>query len=78
MARKIYVDTIVKFNKNGNMIPLAIIWEDGARYDIEKVTDARNAASLKAGGVGLRFTCLVNNRETYLFLEEDRWFVEEK
>ncbi len=38
--------------------------------------DVRRAASTKAGGQGIRYTVRVLGRETYLFEEENRWFVE--
>lgn len=40
--------------------------------------DVCRAASFKAGGVGIRYTCMVCSRETYLFFEEDRWFIERR
>ena len=30
------------------------------------------------GGVGDRYTCRINGRETYLWLEKGVWFVEAK
>ena len=60
------------------MKPLILYWEDGAAYEIQRVLDVRPAASLKAGGAGIRYTCLISGREKYLFFEEDRWFVEAK
>jgi hypothetical protein len=61
---------------------LSFIWENGKRYKIDKVLDVRPAASLKAGGAGLRYTVMVRDHETYLFLEEDKigakWFMERK
>jgi hypothetical protein len=42
----------------------------------DRVTNIRQAASLKAGGSGIRYTCMVHGRQTYLFYEEDRWFME--
>ena len=36
------------------------------------------AAALKAGGCGIRYTCRIRGQQTYLFLDGDRWFVEQK
>ena len=74
--RKVFIDVIVKFTKDGLKIPLSVIWEDGRRFDIDKVLDIRRAASLKAGGQGMRYRCRIRGRETYLWLEEGKWFVE--
>lgn len=76
MASKIFVDVVVKYDADGNIIPLAIGWEDGRVFEIDKVVDVRPAPSLKAGGQGLRFTCRILNKYRYLFFEDPRWFVE--
>lgn len=76
--RKVFVDVIVKYTKDGNKIPLRVIWEDGRRFEVDRIIDIRRAASLKAGGQGLRFKCRICGYETFLWLEEDRWFVEAK
>jgi len=75
---KIYVTVKAIFYADGLLRPMSIIWEDDREYTIDKVTDIRRAASLKAGGTGLRYTCRINGKDTYLFLEEGRWFVERK
>lgn len=78
MARKVYVEVVVRFNEAGEARPLSIQWEDGRRFDIDRVLDVRRAASLKAGGCGMRYTCRIQDRETYLFEDENRWYVEAK
>jgi hypothetical protein len=74
--RKVFIDVIVKFTKNGTKIPLWVIWEDGRKFEVDKVLDIRRAASLKAGGQGIRYRCRIMGRETYLWLEDEKWFVE--
>jgi hypothetical protein len=76
--RKVFIDVIVKFTKNGTKIPLLVIWEDGRKFEVDKVLDIRRAASLKAGGQGIRYKCLIRGRETFLWLEDEKWFVEAK
>ena len=76
MPRKVYVDVIARFRPDGRIIPLSLTWEDGLQYAIDRVLDVRPAASLKAGGSGLRYTCIIMGRQRYLWLEGDRWFVE--
>ena len=79
---KVYVSVIEVRHKDGRLLPLALVWENGKRYKIDKVLDVRPAASLKAGGAGMRYKIRVRDRETFLFLEEDKagakWFVERK
>lgn len=73
-----YVDVVAKFDIYGKIKPLSLTWEDGTVFEIDRVMDCRPAASLKAGGQGLRFTCSILNNQTYLFKEDDKWFVEGK
>ena len=49
---KVYVNVMAEFTKDGRLLPKSFIWKDGHIYEIQKVTDIRRAASLKAGGVG--------------------------
>ena len=72
---KQYVSVTAIFDEDGNLLPLSITWSDGRKFPIDKVTDVRYAASLKAGGAGIRYTCLIGRKERYIFLEENRWFV---
>lgn len=47
-------------------------------FEIDKVLDCRRAASLKAGGVGMRYIIQIGKRQSYLYYEDPRWFVEAK
>ena len=47
---KVYVQVNVQFREDGIMLPREIIWEDCVRYEIDRVTDIRQAAAMKAGG----------------------------
>lgn len=76
--QKVYVRVTAEFCEDGRLIPLSFVWEDGTKYMIDRVLDITHAASLKAGGVGLRYACMVRGHQTYLFHEEDRWFIERK
>lgn len=76
--RKVYVSVVARFTENGSIVPMSVIWENGIVYEIDRVLDVRPRASLKAGGAGLRFTCRIKGQVTFLYLEEDRWFVEAK
>ncbi len=75
---KTYVSVEVLFDEAGQMMPRAVQWEDGRVFAIDKVLDVRPAASLKAGGQGMRYTCRIRGKETYLFYENPRWFVERR
>ncbi|MGM9522363.1 MAG: hypothetical protein ACI3VB_07795 [Oscillospiraceae bacterium] len=75
---KVYVGVKAIFRPDGRLLPTSVIWEDGHEYEIDRVLDVRRAASLKAGGTGMRYTVRIGRTETFLFLEEDKWFVERR
>lgn len=77
MDNKVYVDVTAEFSKEGDLIPKSFRWEDGQVYEIERIKDVRRAASLKAGGVGMRYTCVIGGQEKHLFYEDNNmWFME--
>ena len=78
MVRKVYVEVTAKFDTEGNITPLSVTWEDGMVYEIDRILDRRRAASLKAGGIGMRYTCRILGQRSYLYYEDPRWFVEGK
>ena len=78
MSCKKYVEVTAKFDVDGSVVPLEIQWEDGAKFEIDRILDVRRAASLKAGGAGIRYICRIRGRVKYLWLEESKWFVEAK
>ncbi|MEF9989010.1 MAG: hypothetical protein RR716_00665 [Christensenellaceae bacterium] len=73
---KRYVDVLAKFSANGCITPLAVVSESGIRHDISRITNQIFAASQKSGGVGMRYTCYIGTKMFYLFLEENKWFME--
>lgn len=78
MARKVYVAVTVKYNEAGEITPLTIQWEDGRVFEVDRLLDVRRAASLKVGGCGIRYTCRICGRQTYLYEDSNRWYVEAK
>lgn len=72
---KNYVEVTAVFDKEGVITPIMIKLED-EKLEVDRVMDVRPAASLKSGGAGIRYKCRIAGRETYLFLEETRWFFE--
>ncbi len=76
MYKKTYVEVTARFTADGRIIPFKILWDDGKIYNIDRIIDVCRAASLKVGGTGIRYTCRIGQKESYLFLEENQWFVE--
>ena len=65
--RKVYVKVNADFTPEGQLIPRTIIWRDGNRFEIDKVLMCIRRASLKAGGIGMRYTCIIRGQQHYLF-----------
>ena len=71
-----YVEVLARFSQQGEIIPLWIIWHNGVKYKIDRILQKCPAACLKGGGAGIRYTCLIQNQRRYLYLNNNRWFVE--
>ena len=35
-SSKVYVKVVARFDKDGVMMPMAFVWEDGRKYEIER------------------------------------------
>ena len=70
-SSKVYVNVMAEFTKDGRLLPRSFIWKDGQIYEIQRVTDVRRAASLKAGGVGIRYTCIVIKCQDRMYKKYD-------
>ena len=84
---KVYVSVRAEFSEDGTMLPRELTWEDGEKFEIDRIIDIRQAPALKAGGQGDRYTIMVQGKQSYLFFERStnltgnvigRWFVERK
>ena len=74
---KRYVEVDVRFSTEGRLRPLQIIFDKGQVYKIDKIKDiCRRAADV--GGVGDRYTCMIQGKERELWFEDGRWFVAAK
>ena len=80
---KEYVDVIAAhYAEDGRVVPLRFRRADGTAIVVSKVMDARKAASLRAGGQGMRYECRAANAEDgyefrlYLFHDGNYWFIE--
>jgi hypothetical protein len=73
---KIFIEVTAKHNIDGSVRPLTLKWTDGRVFEIDRLIDACQAPSLKGGGLGIRYTCRIYNKEVYLFDDEGCWFIE--
>lgn len=76
--RKICVEVTAKFAREGGLKPLVVVWEDGRRFEIDRVKAVVRAPARVGALLPLRYTCVIGGREKWLYLEPDkmRWFVE--
>ena len=75
---KIYVEVILRVNELGETYPLSVIWEDGRKFEIDKITDVRRACATKTGGTAIRYTVRIKGRTSFLYEDEGKWYVESR
>jgi hypothetical protein len=77
-CRKAYVSVNLDVDQEGVFYPRFIRWENGLIFQIDQILYKCRAASKKVGGGGIRYTVQIRGRESYLFQEGSKWFVEAK
>lgn len=73
MRKNINVKTIMK--ETGEIVPLAVVWENGKEYQIDRVLSVRPAPS-KSGGYGLRYEVCILGQIKFLYLDQFVWFID--
>ena len=76
--KKEYVSVNVDVNVEGVLLPRFIRWQNNTVYHIDQVLYKCRASSKKVGGGGIRYTVMIRGKESFLFQEGDKWFVEAK
>ena len=77
-CRKAFVSVNVDVEEEGTMHPRFIRGTNGLIFQIDQILYKCRASSKKAGGGGIRYTVMIKGRESFLFHEGDKWFVEAK
>lgn len=75
--KKKFVRVLTDIDENGIKTPKVIDF-DGVKYEIDRVLDMKKCSSMKVGGVGERYRVRIKGKETNIFFEDNKWFVEEK
>ena len=70
----IYIDIEVMSDRNGNILPLSIIWVRDKRYQIDKIYSVIRAL-LPQGGEALCYECRIKGQRKELYLQDGKWFV---
>lgn len=75
---KIYITVGAEFSPDGNIKPTYLIWQDGRKFEIDKVGEVRYASARVGAELPIRFTCEICGAVKYLYYEETlrKWFVE--
>lgn len=76
--RKVYVKVLAEINEQGKVCPKSVTWEDGREFLIDKVTQVQRACAGKVGGTAIRYCIYVSGKQTYLYEDEGKWFVESR
>lgn len=75
---KRYVCVTARIDEDGRTRPMSVQWWNGETYPIEKVISVCRRSSKRVGGDGICYTVIIDGKETFLYHEDPRWFVEEK
>ena len=68
---EVKVETIVE---DGDIVPIVLIWPDGRRFIIQRVI--YSSASPVNEYEGIRYSVSINGQERYIYLVNDRWYVQ--
>ena len=74
--RKAYVSVNLDVDKEGVRYPRFIRWDNDLIFQIDQILYKCRASSKKVSGGGIRYTVLIKGRESFLFHEGNKWFVE--
>lgn len=75
---KKYVEVVARISETGEPQPMYIGWDDNRYFKVDKIIEARPAASLKAGGQGIRYKLKIGRAISYVYYENPAWFVERR
>ena len=75
--KKTFVRVLAEMDENGKKTPKVIDFA-GKKFEVDRVLDVKKCSSMKVGGVGERYRVRIGGKETYIFFEDNKWFVEEK
>jgi hypothetical protein len=82
---KAKASVLAHFTFDKRVMPFKIMLEDGTSLKIDRVLDVRPAASLRAGGSGIRYVCDCTRHyeddeipvaRVKLFRDDDEWYCE--
>lgn len=69
---------LAEIDQEGSVCPKSVTWEDGREFLIDKVTRVQRACASKVGGTAIRYSIYVSGKQTYLYEDDGKWFVESR
>lgn len=76
--RKTYVTVNAAIDPDGKFYPRLVRWGNGTIFEIGEIECRCRAKSDKVEGGGIRHTAVIGGKESLLYHEGDKWFVEAK
>ena len=76
---KHYLTIIIRVDTDGNIKPVAIEWEDGRKFSVDKVLSIINAPPVHVGSTPTKkYDIIIEGRHRVVYFEESagRWFIE--
>ncbi|MBQ7294842.1 MAG: hypothetical protein IJW86_01465 [Clostridia bacterium] len=77
-CRKVFVKVLAEIDEQGSVRPKSVTWEDGREFLIDKVTKVQRACASKVGGTAIRYSIYIGGKQTYLYEDDGKWFVESR
>ncbi|MGI6616720.1 MAG: hypothetical protein ACOX36_01450 [Saccharofermentanales bacterium] len=76
--KRVYIDIIAEITSEGDIFPKQLRLEDGSVFVVGRRLERPRPHFNADGSTAQRFRCLVENRPTLLFYDENtrRWWVE--
>lgn len=73
---KRYVEVVVRYCLDGRCDPLTIVWDDGQRFQIDRIERSGRGRCLNTPGYAIRYDVRIGRRMKHLYHDEAGWFVE--
>ncbi|MBQ3376148.1 MAG: hypothetical protein IJG49_07035 [Erysipelotrichaceae bacterium] len=70
---KTAVDVICLYPQDGIIKPLFIVWNNGARYPIDRIDQVVPVSEGEC--CGMRYSCRLGKQQRYLYLENGKWYI---
>lgn len=74
---KLFVKVNTGKGRQGELLPLSVLWSDGNLYPIDEVKEVKWYPG-DTYATGMRYDCRLQGKPVYLYQESGSWFFEGK